>query len=125
MARVEYLKRLPLYEQEKPFRVYYEIPESAIDKRRTNLEFEEKEVPIQDIRECQNLDNFSLDAYGFTVRPFRTALDEHSFTDRDTVEQYFLPEVENLMRSEIPDVTGIYIFDWRVSGERFICDNSF
>jgi hypothetical protein len=113
-AKVEYLKRLPLYEREKPFRVYYEIPKSSPDQRRTNLEFEEKEVPIQDLRKCGSLDSYSLDKHGFAIRNFEPSLPAQSYTDRSTVEEQFLPEVEKVIRSEIPDITAIYFFDWRV-----------
>ena len=114
-AKVEYLKRLPLYEHEKPFRVYYEIPKSSPDQRRTNLEFEEKEVPIQDLRESSSLDFYSLDKHGFAIRNFETSLPAHSFTDRSVVEKSFLPEVEKVIRSEIANITAVYFFDWRVS----------
>ena len=114
-ARIEYLKRLPLYEREKPFRVYYEIPKSSPDQRRTNLEFEEKEVPIQDLRESGSLDFYSLDKHGFAIRNFETSLPAQSFADRSVVEKSFLPEVEKVIRSEIADITAIYFFDWRAS----------
>jgi hypothetical protein len=111
-ATVEFLKRLPLYDREKPFRVYYEIPKSSADRRRTNLEFEKREVSFQDIR-C-NVADYTLDDQGFAVRNFTSAIPEEDFSDRTLVEQKFLPQVEQLLRSEIPGITALYIFDWRL-----------
>jgi hypothetical protein len=112
-ASFEYLQKLPLYQKEKPFRVYYEIPKSAADQRRTNLEFEEKTFNVEDIRPASS--NFSLDRHGFAVKEFHTSLSMDDFNDKAIVEARFLPEVEKLMRSEISNINALHFFDWRVS----------
>jgi hypothetical protein len=119
VTKLEYLRRLSLYEKEKPFRVYYDIPDSATDRRKTNLEFEAKELIIEDIR-LKSL-NFTLDDHAFAIRKFNTRLHFDAFTNKSTVEKSFLPEVEQLIKSEIPDAS-VYFFDWRVSqaGVRYL-----
>jgi hypothetical protein len=112
-ASFEYLQKLPLYQMEKPFRVYYEIPKSAVDQRRTNLEFETKTFNVEDIRPVSS--NFSLDRHGFAVKDFYSSLSMDDFNDKAIVEARFFPEVEILMRSEISNINAVHFFDWRVS----------
>jgi hypothetical protein len=117
VIKLEYLQKLPLYEKEKPFRVYYEIPDSATDRRKTNLEFEAKELIIEDIR-LKSL-NFTLDDHAFAIRKLNTTLHSDAFTNKSIVEKSFLPEVERLIKSEIPGAS-VYFFDWRVSQVIFL-----
>jgi hypothetical protein len=125
-AAIEFLKRLPLYNREKPFRVYYEIPKSSTDQRRTNLEFEEHKVTFQDIRCTAPVGfDYTLDDKGFAIRNLQTIIPEEDFSDRNLVETKFLPQVEQLLRSEIPGITALYIFDWRLrSAETACCESA-
>jgi hypothetical protein len=129
-ATVQFLKRLPLYDGEKPFRVYYEIPKSSADQRRTNLEFEDREVAFEDIRCNAPVDsnapvgsNYTLDDQGFAIRNFQSVIPEQDFSDRTVVEKKFLPQVEQLLRSEIPEITAIYVFDWRLRSADTACSD--
>jgi len=111
-ASLQYLMRLELYEEEKPFQLFVEIPKDAPDQRRNNLEFEEKTHVIHDIRD--NVSLYTLDDNGFMIRPFSTALSFDSFTDRLAIERTYLPEVEQLIRKEVVDVERVFFFDWRI-----------
>jgi len=134
VATFQYLKRLPIYKTEKPFHIFFEIPVSAPDQRRTNLEFEDISHAISDTRDSVSShidgetvqagsitsalqDAFTLDTHGFAFRndPLRVSLDV--FGDKTLVEKLYLPEVERLLREVFSGdgVTGIYFFDWRVS----------
>ena len=114
-ATIEFLKRLPLYDREKPFRVYYEIPKTSADQRRTNLEFEERQISFEDLRNNDPVRSaYTLDGQGFSLRNLQSSIPEESFSDRALIEKKFLPQVEQLLRSEIPDITAYYVFDWRL-----------
>lgn len=112
LVTLSYLKRLDIFEKEKPFHIFFELPHEALDQRRTNLQFEEKEHPIQDIRD--NIASFSLDKQGFMIKDWPTSLSIEEFSDRSTVEAKYYPEIDALIRSEFEDVVHYYIFDWRV-----------
>lgn len=99
-----------LYEIEKPFQIFINIPEDAQDQRDTNLVFGKVECMIQDIRDAAH--EPSLDETGFIYRRHTTKLND--FTNRTIVDQDYLPEVERLLRCELDDVDRVFFFDWRV-----------
>ncbi|KAI1317384.1 hypothetical protein F5Y16DRAFT_419645 [Xylariaceae sp. FL0255] len=63
-ARLEYLRRLPQYQYEKPYTIGYDIP-LVIESSRSNLDFEEHWFDVSDVRQC--LDTLSLERDGFEV----------------------------------------------------------
>jgi hypothetical protein len=67
IAKIGFLKRLPLYQTERPFRILDDSVKSATDMRFTNLEFEMIPTTFEDLRQC-NLHSFTLDDPGFTYR---------------------------------------------------------
>jgi hypothetical protein len=109
---LSFLKRLELYQYEKPFEIYMDIPSDAPDQRAKNTKFEWKNQLIQDIR--GRSDQFSLDEHGFAIRHFAATLDPHEISHKLDVEDHYLPEVERLIRKEICDVDQVFFFDWRV-----------
>lgn len=112
VAKLNYLKRLPLYQTEKPFQLFLPVDQNASDRRQSNLEFEGQETVIVDIR--PRLTKFTLDEHGFQILRAPTSLSPASFQNRQVVEsQYFNEVVEILKR--IPDgYDQIFLFDWRV-----------
>lgn len=112
-THIRYLKRLELYKKEKPFQIFFDIPENAPDQRPDNLAFEEIPKAVHDIR--PNIADFSLDDHGFMVKEHITELFWEQFTDREKVEQVYLPEIEALLRDIDPTINRVYFFDWRVS----------
>ncbi|KIY02876.1 uncharacterized protein Z520_01341 [Fonsecaea multimorphosa CBS 102226] len=111
IAPLKFLKWLRLYETEKPFQVFINIPEDAQDQRTTNLAFHSVEVHIQDVRNFPP-HYFSLDKHGFMYR--QQKLDAAHIADRDKVEELYLPEMEALLKAELGDVDRIFFFDWRL-----------
>lgn len=111
VVTLKFLDWQELYAREKPFQIFIDIPDDAEDQRSSNLVFKNVQVPLIDVRTIP--DNFSLDANGFIFRNYKTNVSDIS--NRETVETAYLPEIENILREEIPDVDRIYIFDWRVS----------
>ena len=111
-ANLRFLKRLELYESEKPFQIFCNIPIDAEDQRQSNLEFEEFTVALHDIRQQRPAP--SLDNNGFTTRKHSTAMKSEDFLNRELVESIYLPEIEALLREAEDNIDRIFIFDWRV-----------
>ncbi|OCT51255.1 hypothetical protein CLCR_09210 [Cladophialophora carrionii] len=108
---LKFLKWLPLYEKEKPFQIFINIPEDATDKRTTNLAFENVKVTIEDVRSFPR-NHFLLDKHGFTYHSHYLQLDH--IADRESVEQRYLPAMESLLRSALESVDRVFFFDWRL-----------
>lgn len=111
-STLKFLKWQKLYEIEKPFQVFINIPNDAEDKRTTNLVFEDVNVQVSDVRKFAP-EHFTLDRHGFMYR-------KHNFTenhvaDREAVEGLYLPEMETFLKSQLKDVDRVFFFDWRVS----------
>lgn len=111
-SQVNYLKKLPLYQREKPFQLFVPIDPDAPDQRATNLEFESNERTFHDIRD--RIHDCSLDTHGFQLLDHPTKLDLPSFQDRATVESRYFPEVEQILKNIEGGYDRIFIFDWRV-----------
>ncbi|KAL9598501.1 MAG: hypothetical protein Q9219_004474 [cf. Caloplaca sp. 3 TL-2023] len=99
-----------LYESEKPFQIFIDIPEDAEDQRDTNLVFKPASVLVQDVR--GHVANFSLDTHGFIYREHTAKTTD--FTNRESVERTYLPEIEDLLKREVEGVDRIFFFDWRL-----------
>ncbi|KAK2729451.1 methyltransferase CmcJ [Colletotrichum kahawae] len=111
-AEVDYLKRLPLYQREKPFQLFVPIHEQDPDARSTNLVFEKKKQTFTDIRE--RVGEFSLDSHGFQVETAPSHMDPQSFEDQELIKTRYLPEIEKLFNSLGSSGDKVFIFDWRL-----------
>lgn len=107
---LNFLQWQKLYEEEKPFQIFINIPEDAEDQRTTNLVFEKVSLQIHDVRGRSN--EFSLDTNGFMYRRHTTEIT--SFSDRQSIDEDYLPEIEALLRQEVEGADRIFFFDWRV-----------
>lgn len=112
-SQVSYLKRLPLYHDEKPFQLFIPIDSDAIDQRTNNLEFEQRECTFSDIRD--NVHNYTLDDNAFQALSFPTKLDPTSFKNRSAVESRYFPEIEEILKKIEGGYDRVFIFDWRVN----------
>jgi hypothetical protein len=95
-ASLEYLQKLPHYEEEKPYWCFL-TPREGFDpdqQRVDNLEFEAHEgITIRDIRESS--DKISLEEYGFQVIPHKSK--NLSFESGEAVTTY-KSETEDLLQ---------------------------
>jgi len=112
LASFDFVKRLELYETEKPFQVIADLPHSAHDKRSDNLEFEPKQHTVYDMRESSN--EFTLDEHGFTYFTHQPKWMPTSFSSREDIEAKYLPGVESLIKMHVEDVDEVFFFDWRL-----------
>lgn len=109
-AELKFLKWQQLYELEKPFQIFINIPDDAKDRRTTNLNFENVQVELTDARTLTTQP--SLDEHGFVYRHHEIA--SLDYTDRKEVESIYLPELESLLKTELDGVDQVFFFDWRV-----------
>ena len=112
-AYMQYLKWDTLFEKEKPFHIFREIPPNAKDQRVTNITFEHKDVEFHNIRGHEEA--FELDTHGFMIR--HQQIQASHFVNKQTIETSYLPEVEKLLKQELDRVDHVYFFDWRVLWE--------
>lgn len=116
-ASVQFLKWQNLYNSEKPFNIFLDIPAEAKEQRRTNLIFEDITIPIEDIRGEEH--NFTLDNQGFMI----TRLPKFTGTlDTETIQNQHLPAVEKLLKEKVEGAHRVFIFDWRVGSHSHILD---
>ena len=108
---LKFLDWQELYSREKPFQIFIDVPDDAVDQRSSNLVFRNVEVPLKDVRTVP--EDFSLDVNGFVYRKYKSSFS--NILNRDTVETTYLPEIEAILRQELLGVDRIFIFDWRVS----------
>lgn len=111
-ATLNYLKRLPLYQTEKPFQLFLPAQHHATDQRLSNLEFEGRETRIVDIR--PKLSTFDLDEHGFQILHAPTKLAPTCFQDPKIVESLYFDEVVNILKKLPGGYDRVFLFDWRV-----------
>lgn len=110
-----FLEDLPLYEEEKPFRLvgFPNMP----SEWQTNCKYVDREnVMVSDVRGCE--ENFHLDDFGFKFIKHRSkcSLDLREFDVSGKNEQNlaaFLEESLQLAKQEL-ETDRVACFDWRV-----------
>lgn len=92
-ASLHFLKKNPLYKEEKPYAFRYEL---TPDVPQSNMEMEKIDrVPITNMRTIQ--DKLSLEVNGFEVVEIESKLNYEDFFDPGKVEIYFR-ELERLLQ---------------------------
>ena len=114
---LKFLQWQALYELEKPFQIFTNIPDHVQDRRTTNLVFKDHNVKMLDVRDRSR--DFTLDKNGFVYRNHQ--ITPGDFTDRALVEKTYLPEIERLLRQEVDGVDEVFFFDWRVCSALTFC----
>lgn len=109
-ATLKFLKWQSLYDIEKPFQMFINIPPEASDQRTTNLVYEDVALPVKDVRNLKLQP--TLDQNGFMYCQHHTEFKD--FNSREAVDKAYLPEIEQLLRKEVEGVDCVFFFDWRV-----------
>lgn len=109
-ALVQFLKWTSLYQTEKPFQIFSDLSPDAVDQRKANITWEERQIQVHDLRNSAH--KFQLDTHGFTVRclPRFTEL-----PDRESITEEYIPAIKKMLQAELEEVGTIFVFDWRVS----------
>lgn len=113
-AELVFLRKLTLYQHEKPYLAL--LPEGAVVDASVsldNLEFEEKDVPVLDIRGCK--DAYHLEECGFEYIPHATEV-EGIISDDVTVDDVaaYKKETEELL-SKTFGAVKVICYDLRAS----------
>ncbi|KAL2279698.1 hypothetical protein FJTKL_13240 [Diaporthe vaccinii] len=108
-ASVKFLKWTPLYEEEKPFQIFGDLLEESVDKRKTNLTWEEAQIQVQDLRD--DAQSYRPDSHGFAVchLPGFTQL-----SDRAIISDEYIPVIKKMLKAELEDVGTMFAFGWRI-----------
>lgn len=110
-ALVQFLKHTTIYQTEKPFQIFGDLSSDAVDQRKTNLAWEEKQIQLHDFR--HNADRFQLDTHGFTIRCFPGFTE---LPDRESITEGYISAIKEMLQTELEEVGTVFVFDWRVSG---------
>lgn len=118
IATCRFLEWQPLYETERPYELLLDIPAGkSSDLKRSNLIFQGIEREIKDVK--GQIEKFDLDRNGFAYFSYPSLVTADRCLDEDFVKDFYIPEVEQLLKTLIPDVERVNVFDWRVSSLEF------
>lgn len=108
-AFVRFLQWSSLYERERPFQIFTDLLSESKDQRKTNLVWDERQIEVKDFRPIA--DQFQLDTAGFATHllPGFGVL-----MDRGTIIEQYLPAVQDMLQSQLPDAGTVFVYDWRV-----------
>jgi hypothetical protein len=107
-AMLRYIHMSPTFEREKPY--HFSGPLNAEDeKSRTNITFEEHDIPIMDVR--TEIDKLDLDSHGFKIvsRPY---LDYDGLAEPKGLEVYMYCVI-GMLKEEL-NAENAFCYDYRV-----------
>lgn len=111
-VQLTFLQWQVLYEKEKPFEIVTETIQGS-ENRRTNLSFGTNgDQIIKDVRGREEI-RFALDSHGFAYRSKPCPFD--GYDNKQRILEEYLPWAKSIIKQEVGDIGGVFIFDWRVS----------
>jgi hypothetical protein len=93
----------------KPFNYVEKAPEGEPQR---NFGDDNREVLIQDIRGREH--EYTLDRDAFAVIRGVAPSKEKDFADDESIKANYYPELEELIRQNIPDVSKVFFFDYTI-----------
>ncbi|KAK0732044.1 hypothetical protein B0H67DRAFT_566500 [Lasiosphaeris hirsuta] len=107
-ASIVYLEWQELYESEKPFQVFADVPQ-GFHGRLTNLVF--APAPPLEIRDLRGReDAYTLDANGF--RLVRNRMPAFDLSTKESMESNVVPYLEDLVTKHVDGADFVRCFDW-------------
>lgn len=97
-TRMRFYKPLDLHKKEKPYSCEFDVS-SVIHAKRTNIETEDHDVIVHDIRGFETL--FTLENNGFEIQNHHTSFPLSNFDDLKLIETQYLPECEDFIRQRL------------------------
>ncbi|CAJ2513592.1 Uu.00g017110.m01.CDS01 [Anthostomella pinea] len=92
---IQFFKPLAIHVHEKPYICECDV-RHVEGAKKTNVEFEKRGVDVHDVR--GNEARFTLERNGFEIVQHQSALSRNDFRARETVEEKYLPECEEMVR---------------------------
>jgi hypothetical protein len=112
IADFNFIEWQELYEVEKPFEIFMQLPSGYGPADRTNLVFKQhKGNLVHDMRGVER--QFVLDEHGFQIMDRPTSF--RLWNDREAVELVYARECAGVLKQALDDVDWIYFYNWRVS----------
>ncbi|KAI8960372.1 hypothetical protein F5Y11DRAFT_349625 [Daldinia sp. FL1419] len=110
-VELRFIKPLSKYKTEKPYWLFVGRPSEFSEIDLTNVELETVPgIPLHDIR--NDGESYTLDDHGFQfVKHDQTFVE---FDDEKLIESEYLPQVEKVIRDNVPDAQKVFVFDWRI-----------
>lgn len=108
-TQVYFLKKLSLYETEKPYSLRFTPPEGFL---RANVALEPHTIPIHDIRPSK--DELSLENNGFAVMHLDTRMRYEDFDNEQMIKEVYLREVSETLQ-EYLGASQVQIFEHTVT----------
>ncbi|KAL4906958.1 hypothetical protein BDW74DRAFT_176555 [Aspergillus multicolor] len=118
-AYLTYFEWQPSYSHTRPYRNSQFVGRRKPGKQRqqadTNLVFRVADQ-AEMIRDARELPEFDLDTSGFTYRkcPPPALRKPWMYSDPRKIEDIFLPECEEILRTEVEGADEVIIFDWKI-----------
>lgn len=109
-ATLHFLPRDPLYDDEKPYSIYY-TPHGDIPQTNVYQDIV-KGVKVRNIRAMR--DNLDFQTDGLMVRNFHTKMSYEDFATPDIVRNVYVPEVADVLRKEL-GVENVAVLEYLVS----------
>ncbi|KAF2684665.1 hypothetical protein K458DRAFT_388366 [Lentithecium fluviatile CBS 122367] len=111
-AVFNYLEWDPLYETEKPFQIFSDIPAGSADQRKDNLNF--KPGPSEKVHDVRGDENhFTLDKNGFEYIRHKTKVLDGDIYSKEHVQDIYLPECAQVLKTVLDGADEVHVFDWR------------
>ncbi len=114
-ASIHFLSRLPIYREEKPYAIRYNLPKDSAVLRTNAYHEETQNVSITDLRGRESL--FTLSQHGFCVIKYETNMTHQDFADEERVEEVYLPGVARRLR-ELLDAKHVQVYEHIVRRSR-------
>lgn len=110
-STVKFLKRLPLYSIEKPFKIVFDV--SAIPgAQKTNHELESHEVEFTNAQATRQ--DFTLLTNGFEFHKYATNLTSEDFDHAHIVRGRYYKEVVDFLKNQMADVAEFHVLSHQV-----------
>ena len=108
-TQVYFLKRSPLYNEEKPYSLRFTPPSGF---PRANIVLECHDITIEDTRATK--DDLSLEKNGFAIMNLDTTMEYDQFDDEQIVKDTYLRELSDALRVYLK-ASHVQVFEHTVS----------
>ncbi|KAF2106958.1 hypothetical protein BDV96DRAFT_654288 [Lophiotrema nucula] len=108
-TRLKFIKDLEIYQYEKPFECDFDVSKFGPDARRTNVEYEECNVLVHDIRGREG--DFKLNHNGFEIIRKPSEIPLEDLMQDDIVQNGYFEEVAEILKTRL-NAARVHIFHY-------------
>ncbi|KAI1362816.1 hypothetical protein F5Y08DRAFT_310969 [Xylaria arbuscula] len=108
-----YLQWNDRFLSENPYQILIDLPEESEDQKNSNVTFENGRT--ENVANARpDMGSFKLDTHGFCFSQIASKLHYDDFFDKKKVDEVYLPECADLIRSVLDSVDKIHFYNWLV-----------